>query len=141
VKLFEILSSKVPYTIEYNGEKTFRASAQINGLTIIFDASRKPLTATRKYNSWDVIFGDEQENGKIGFELTNAGKPEVVFSFVKDMMELLIQKGAQEFTMIADGGSRIKLYVRMLERWLPDWKISLKGTGSETRIFIKRGGV
>jgi hypothetical protein len=113
------------------------AKAEINGLTIIFDAVRKPLNAARKHNAWDVSFGNEEENGNIGYKLTKAGNPEKVFSFVKQMMELLIQKGAGEFTMIAEGGNRIKLYIHMFKRWLPNWQVSLKGTDSEKQIFIK----
>lgn len=122
MKLLELLNSKVPYVITHNSDKLLITKANINGQTIIFEALRKPFTSKRNHSAWDIEFGDEQ-GLSMSHALTGAGNPEKVFSFVKQMMELLIQKGATEFIMIADGSNRIKLYVRMLKRWLPNWEV------------------
>jgi len=122
MKLLELLNSKISHVIIHNSDKLVIAKANINGLTIVFEALRKPFNSNRTHSAWDIEFGEE-EGLRTSHALTGAGNPEKVFSFVKQMMELLIQKGATEFIMIADSTNRIKLYVRMLKRWLPSWEV------------------
>jgi hypothetical protein len=138
MKLLELLNSKISHVIIHNGDKLLIAKANINGLTIVFEALRKPFNSNRMHSAWDIEFGEERVNGSIGYGLTKAGNPEKVFSFVKQMMELLIQKGTTEFIMIAEGTNRIKLYVRMLKRWLPNWEVRVSDwTEKQAKITVE----
>lgn len=114
MKLLELFNSKSKLTIEHDTSEYFSVSTVINGKKIDFDADNGD------HKGFYISFStpDVPRYTSI-FALTNDGHAPQVLAFVKQCLELLVDKYAPEMISFSAAGSRGPVYKRMLDKFMP----------------------
>lgn len=142
MKLLEILDKKITnFEVhdeeDSHGGNVLQIAAKIGDRKIQFHGES---VLHDKKTHWEINFSEEKADKKHTYELTGSGNEFAVFAFIKQCMEILINKHHPDtiyFTADkADGESRAKLYEKLLRKNLKGYNLRVNDDGSRQIKFI-----
>lgn len=130
VKIKELFEPKANWQWAFKGPEEHVADFKVGNIPYRFTASmRSPKTP----DIWDVEFQSMDAKSKRdnkNMSLTGTGNSAEVFSTVADIMKSFLSDKSitvNLFEITAIEPNRNKLYVRMIERLLPNWEVDVAG--------------
>lgn len=142
MRLLEILDKKITnFEVhdeeDSHGGNVLQITAKIGDRKIQFYGDSN---IDDKKSYWDIGFTEEKSDKRHTYELTGSGNEFAVFAFIKQCMEILIDKHHPDiihFTADKTSGSnRAKLYEKLLRKNLKGYNLRVSDDGSRQVKFI-----
>lgn len=129
MKLLELFDTPVNYkwTVddpEYGGQAEFK----IGRLLYIYTIADERLPSGE--SSWFIEFAAINDGRTAQYTNTGTGKQFLVYSTVLQLTREYTEKnGSRPLMFSADDDGRRSIYMRMLRKYLPGWKVETSGKG------------